>query len=225
MATRQRRTHHRRRPRRPHDHRPRTVLENHPRLSPHRAALPAPSLTRRRNNIVAALRKPGLTAKREPYHAAGTPVDKVPTNLEGAEHARVRRMLQPAFSPRSVAKWTPALRQQARERVGAIAGKGECEALTEIAIPFATEAVLQFLGLDLDRGQILEFVSTGQGELIDSVRHLVSAVLRDDPPAGFFPATTARRRPPRRAHGGGTPHHPHGRNELKKQKENQLPKV
>lgn len=97
----------------------------------------------RRDDVLAALRDEDIFG-REPFLLAA------PLKFDLPAHARWRRMLQPFFSARALNELRPALRRQAADLVDATATKGSCEAMTDVAAPFAAEVVLSVLGLPLD---------------------------------------------------------------------------
>ncbi|MEJ7648476.1 MAG: cytochrome P450 [Nakamurella sp.] len=74
-------------------------------------------------------------------------------SLEGADHTRLRRLLNPAFSRTRIAALTPAFRQLANELIGAFAARGSCEFISEFAEPYATRVLCRLLGLPEDSWQ------------------------------------------------------------------------
>lgn len=67
--------------------------------------------------------------------------------LEGDEHHRIRRLLNPAFSPSAAARLTPEFIAVAEELVDEFVDRGECEFVADFAEPFATRALCIMLGL------------------------------------------------------------------------------
>ena len=68
-------------------------------------------------------------------------------NKEGADHQRLRRLLNPAFSRRLVAAMEPRFRQLAHELVGSFAESGQCEFMAEFAEPYAARVITAMLGI------------------------------------------------------------------------------
>ena len=68
-------------------------------------------------------------------------------NKEGADHQRLRRLLNPAFSRRLVAAMEPRFRQLAHELVGSFAEPGQCEFMAEFAEPYAARVITAMLGI------------------------------------------------------------------------------
>lgn len=67
--------------------------------------------------------------------------------LEGTEHTRIRRLLNPAFSPARARKLKASFQVLADELVNDIANKGSIEFVNDFAAPFATRALCIMLGL------------------------------------------------------------------------------
>lgn len=72
-------------------------------------------------------------------------------NLEGADHARLRKLVTPAFSRRLISAMTPRFRDLANELIDAFAARGRCEFVSEFAEPYATRVICQLLGLPEER--------------------------------------------------------------------------
>ncbi len=68
-------------------------------------------------------------------------------NLEGDDHTRIRRLLTPAFAPRSIDDLVPRFRALAEELIDAFAGRGRCEFMSEFAEPYAGRVIAIILGL------------------------------------------------------------------------------
>lgn len=67
--------------------------------------------------------------------------------LEGEDHHRIRRLLNPAFSPRLVKQLEPRFHELAQELIDAFIGRGECEFVSEFAEPYATRVLCIMLGI------------------------------------------------------------------------------
>jgi cytochrome P450 len=68
-------------------------------------------------------------------------------NKEGADHRRLRRLLNPAFSPRLVTPLAPRFRALAHELIDGFAEAGRCEFVSEFASPYAARAIAIVLGI------------------------------------------------------------------------------
>jgi cytochrome P450 len=67
--------------------------------------------------------------------------------LEGEDHHRIRRLLNPAFSPRLIKELVPRFQALANELVDAFIDKGECEFIKDFAEPYATRVLTILLGI------------------------------------------------------------------------------
>lgn len=68
-------------------------------------------------------------------------------NKEGQDHARLRRLVNPAFSPRLISALTPRFKALANELIDAFHDSGRCEFVSQFAEPYAARVIAQLLGL------------------------------------------------------------------------------
>lgn len=110
----------------------------------------------RRDDVVAAATQPETFA-RPPIAILGEiGLPMVPLSCPPAEHGRYRQALRPLFSPSAVDELLPALHEHAAALVGAVAAKGECDAMADIATLYPAQALLTFLGFPLaDRDRLI----------------------------------------------------------------------
>ena len=102
------------------------------------------------------LKHPELFSSRQAFDGVGSPLPLVPIAFDPPEHARYRRVLQPFFSPRGVAAWQPMVRAWAGELIDGFAGRGECDVVTELAVPLPAQVFLTLFGLPLeDRDRLI----------------------------------------------------------------------
>jgi cytochrome P450 len=66
---------------------------------------------------------------------------------EGADHRRLRKLLNPAFSRRPVEAMRPRFRALASELVDSFAESGRCEFMAEFAEPYAARVIAYMLGI------------------------------------------------------------------------------
>ena len=66
---------------------------------------------------------------------------------EGVDHARLRKLVNPAFSPRTLAPLQPAFERLAHAVIDDFADSGQCEFMTQFAEPYATQVVTLLLGI------------------------------------------------------------------------------
>jgi cytochrome P450 len=68
-------------------------------------------------------------------------------SLEGDDHARLRRLLMPAFRNKTIAAMQPQFVALANELIDGFADRGEVEFISEFAEPYAARIICQLLGL------------------------------------------------------------------------------
>lgn len=68
-------------------------------------------------------------------------------NKEGEDHRRLRRLLNPAFSPKLLAALVPRFQALANELVDDFAAAGHCEFVSAFAEPYAARVIAIMLGL------------------------------------------------------------------------------
>jgi cytochrome P450 len=68
-------------------------------------------------------------------------------SLEGEDHARLRRLLQPAFRNKTIAAMQPRFQALADELVDGFAGRGEVEFVSEFAEPYSARILCLLIGL------------------------------------------------------------------------------
>jgi cytochrome P450 len=95
------------------------------------------------------------------FDMLGSPVPLIPIAVDPPDHARFRRLLDPLFAPRVVNVMEDALRVQARDLIGAFAGRGHCDAVDELARLYPTQVFLTLFGMPLDdRDQFIYWAET-----------------------------------------------------------------
>ena len=82
-------------------------------------------------------------------------------NMDPPQHQRVRRIVRNAFTPKRVESYEPAFREHARRIVDAVASRGECEFVEEVAAELPLIAILELLGVPMeDRKQFFDWTNT-----------------------------------------------------------------
>ncbi|MFC7496643.1 MULTISPECIES: cytochrome P450 [unclassified Nocardioides] len=71
-------------------------------------------------------------------------------SLEGDDHARIRRLLMPAFRNKTIAAMRPRFQALANELIDGFASRGEVEFVREFAEPYAARIICVLLGLPED---------------------------------------------------------------------------
>jgi len=82
-------------------------------------------------------------------------------NMDPPLHQKVRRIVRNAFTPKRVESYEPNFREHARHIVDAVASRGECEFVEEVAAELPLIAILELLGVPLeDRKQFFDWTNT-----------------------------------------------------------------
>jgi cytochrome P450 len=74
----------------------------------------------------------------------------IPLQIDPPEHAKYRRILDPLFTPREMARREPRVTELVNEMIDRFADRGECDFHTEFAVPLPCTVFLQLLGLPLE---------------------------------------------------------------------------
>lgn len=82
---------------------------------------------------------------------------------EGEVHARLRRLVNPAFSPRLVEAMRPTFERLASELADDFAKRGSCDFMAEFADPYASRVLCFLLGLPLEEAGHLLRLSADMG--------------------------------------------------------------
>jgi cholest-4-en-3-one 26-monooxygenase len=82
-------------------------------------------------------------------------------NMDPPQHQKVRRIVRNAFTPKRVESYAPNFREHARQIIDAVAAKGECEFVEDVAAELPLIAILELLGVPLeDRKKFFEWTNT-----------------------------------------------------------------
>ena len=81
-------------------------------------------------------------------------------NMDSPEHVRLRKVVNHAFTPRSVKALASAVDDCARQTICAVAEQGECDFAADIAQPFPVKVICQLLGAPASDWQELHRLST-----------------------------------------------------------------
>jgi cytochrome P450 len=66
--------------------------------------------------------------------------------MEGEPHARLRRLVAPAFTPASANRLRPTMRRVVGELVDRVVGAGECELVADVCEPYPIPIICELLG-------------------------------------------------------------------------------
>ena len=82
-------------------------------------------------------------------------------NMDPPRHQKVRRIVRNAFTPKRVESYEASFREHARRIVDAVASRGECEFVEEVAAELPLIAILDLLGVPLDdRKKFFDWTNT-----------------------------------------------------------------
>jgi len=82
---------------------------------------------------------------------------------EGSEHARLRRMANPAFSPKLITSLIPKFQALANRLIDDFAPRGECDFIAEFTEPYATGVICDLLGLPFEKWRELADIAGDMG--------------------------------------------------------------
>jgi cytochrome P450 len=81
-------------------------------------------------------------------------------NAEGDVHVRLRRLVAPAFSPRSADRLRPFMRDVINDLVDPISSKGEAEIVADICEPYPIPIICELLGAPKEDWQLFSRLAT-----------------------------------------------------------------
>ncbi|MBD3787242.1 MAG: cytochrome P450 [Sphingomonadales bacterium] len=82
---------------------------------------------------------------------------------EGETHARLRRMANPAFSPKLITDLRPKFEALANRLIDGFAARGECDFIAEFTEPYATGVICDLLGLPFEKWRELADIAGEMG--------------------------------------------------------------
>lgn len=91
----------------------------------------------------------GVPARRYPLD--GVSVSRHVLSADAADHARLRGLLRPFFTPEAVARRAPLVRRSVDRALHRFAERGGGDLVADLALPVATSTVADLLGLPVER--------------------------------------------------------------------------
>jgi cytochrome P450 len=70
-------------------------------------------------------------------------------HVNGPDHSRLRGLVNPAFTPRAIERWRPAMRGFLEELFGAVAEAKRCDAVEALAKPYPSMMITTLMGAPL----------------------------------------------------------------------------
>jgi cytochrome P450 len=71
-------------------------------------------------------------------------------NMDAPRHTRFRRLVNMGFSPKMVTRLEPHVRDMARKIVDAVAERGECDFVTDVAAELPLQVIAEMIGVPLE---------------------------------------------------------------------------
>ncbi|MEM9196499.1 MAG: cytochrome P450, partial [Pseudomonadota bacterium] len=120
---------------------------------------------------------------------------------EGADHTRLRRLINPAFAPGLLEVMRPRFEAMANALVDGFIDRGTCDFMAEFADPYASQILCLMLGLpQAEAPRLLELSSTmGLALGVDFARHAAAIDAATDAMFAYADEVVARRRDARGA--------------------------
>jgi cytochrome P450 len=86
-------------------------------------------------------------------------------DLHGEDHRRLRKLVQPAFSPKEADRLRPLMREQLEELWEAVSGEGRCDFVEAFAKPYPARMIAAVMGAPLeDAPRLHEWANLIQGQ-------------------------------------------------------------
>jgi cytochrome P450 len=102
---------------------------------------------------------PNLTAMMGGLIGTGRPL--IPLMLDGAEHTKFRRLLDPLFAPKEVAKIEERTKRLCEELIDEFVGHGRADLYQQFCDPLPSQIFLTLLGLPLEDLEFLQWFKDG----------------------------------------------------------------
>ena len=84
---------------------------------------------------------------------------------DGEDHRRLRKLVQPAFTPKAADAYRPAMREQLEALFEPVAGDGRCDFVGAIAKPYPARMIATVMGAPLDDApRLQEWANVIQGQ-------------------------------------------------------------
>jgi cytochrome P450 len=107
-------------------------------------------LLARHDDVMHALRHPELFSSNMDAIDIGNVRPLIPLQIDPPDHVKFRRLLDPLFAPKEVARLEPEVRRLVNELIDGFETTGECELSTDFAIPLPCTVFLALLGLPIE---------------------------------------------------------------------------
>lgn len=101
-------------------------------------------------DIDQALRHPEIFSSNSSAVDLGNVRPLIPLQIDPPRHVKYRRILDPLFAPRKLARLDPEVAGLVNVLIDGFAGRGECDFSEEFAVPLPSQVFLTLLGLPLE---------------------------------------------------------------------------
>jgi cytochrome P450 len=102
------------------------------------------------DDIVGVTRRPEILGEGAPGPSMGAPRPMIPLDLDGPEHARYRRLLDPLLAPRAIAYLEPEVRRLTNQLIDGFEGRAQVELYSELCVPLPCTVFLNLVGLPVE---------------------------------------------------------------------------
>jgi cytochrome P450 len=104
----------------------------------------------RKREIEAALQRPEVFSSNISAVELGNVRPLIPFQIDPPAHVHYRRLLDPLFAPREMAKLEPRIVGLVHRLIDGFVDRGECDLVQELTIPLPSEVFLTMFGLPLE---------------------------------------------------------------------------
>src|SRR5271157_4007073 len=126
----------------------------------------------------------------------GQSVPMIPLQVDPPDHLKYRKLLDPLFAPRQMAKLEPDIARYVNELIDGFIDRGECDFSAELAVPLPSTVFLRLVGLPLDELDLFLSMKDGilrpSGADLDEMKVSQSAAAKQI--EDYFAAAVADRR-------------------------------
>ncbi len=102
------------------------------------------------NDIVGITRRREILGEGAPGPSMGAPRPMIPLDLDGPEHVRYRRLIDPLLSPRAIAHLEPEVRRLVNELIDDLQGCERAELYSQLCVPLPCTVFLNLVGLPVE---------------------------------------------------------------------------
>jgi len=115
----------------------------------------------RHEDVTFVLRNPDIFSSGMEAVYLGNDNPLIPLQIDPPDHVKYRKLLDPLFAPKQVAKLEPRTRALVRDLVAKVADQGACDFHKAVAEPLPSTVFLEILGLPVER--VDEFIVLKDG--------------------------------------------------------------